>query len=560
VTAPPAADLDRLFEGTTGSGPGLVAAVAKDGHLVYRRAFGMASIEHAVANTPATRMRIGSTTKQFACMVTLLLQEEGLLDLDEMVHRLLPELPELAGYPTLRQLMTHSSGYRDYLDISVTAGGMRMQPLGTALATQVRQNGVNFRPGHGQIYCNGGYHLLSIALERASRRPFGKLLKERLFDPVGMSQTELVPSDMALVAGLAAQHVADPAGGWRRGIFPSEEVLGEGGVVSTVDDMLRWVSQLRGPKRIVGSPESWRQLMTPATLANGLPTPYALGLNRHLHRGIEVIHHGGVVIGGKSQMLTVPEHALDIVIHVNGASVDPVKTGMRVVDILLARHVRGPVTPKMAKSRGLDHLFGRRWHGDSGMVIGFDDLEGTLGFSFLQMPAFPVLRDEGRTLRLGFEDAGVGPMVLDKADLRPGDDGGPPRALPYNESGRREMLRLLPKRPPSTPKAGVPLAGRFRCPDFGAEASLALEGANLVLRLVGVHGERSITLEALSNDVFAGTTQESSAPGFVLTVERRTSARVDAFRVNTMRTRDVRFERIDFPGEPKHGPAEYSQP
>src|SRR5580700_367029 len=97
--------------------PGLVVGVVKDGALIYRRGFGMASLEHAVANTPKTRMRIGSTSKHFTCLLALLLAEEGKLDVDAAIPTYIPELTGPGGDPTLRQLMQHRGGSRCYLDI-----------------------------------------------------------------------------------------------------------------------------------------------------------------------------------------------------------------------------------------------------------------------------------------------------------------------------------------------------------------------------------------------------------------------------------------------------------
>ena len=118
TTAPPAPKtnieaIDELFKPVNRSdAPGLVVGIAQCGKILYRRGFGLASVELGVANTPRTRMRIGSTSKHFTCVAALLLAEEGKLDIDAGVRRYLPELRDLQPEPTLRQLMTHTSGYR----------------------------------------------------------------------------------------------------------------------------------------------------------------------------------------------------------------------------------------------------------------------------------------------------------------------------------------------------------------------------------------------------------------------------------------------------------------
>lgn len=154
--APPAttgtAALDDIFKPyNVSDAPGLVVGIAQHGRVLYRKGFGLASIEHAVANTPATRMRIASTTKHFTCLAALLLAEEGKLDLDAPATRYLPELPTPRGVPTLRQFMTHTSGVRCYVDLLLMATGLQVHGPGTMLALQARQTDANFAPGEGQL-------------------------------------------------------------------------------------------------------------------------------------------------------------------------------------------------------------------------------------------------------------------------------------------------------------------------------------------------------------------------------------------------------------------------
>ena len=150
-----AEQLDALFKRWDRSdAPGLVVGVALRGRTIYRRAFGMASLETRAANTPATRMRIGSTSKHFAALLLLLLAEEGKLDLDQPVRRYIAELEGPGGDPTLRQLMQHRGGSRCYVDLGFLTSGLKPRPPGFALETQRRQQGRNFAPGAAMIYNN----------------------------------------------------------------------------------------------------------------------------------------------------------------------------------------------------------------------------------------------------------------------------------------------------------------------------------------------------------------------------------------------------------------------
>ncbi len=537
------ATLDDLFHAVNRSDtPGLVVGVAHHGKHVYRRGFGLASVELGVANTPWTRMRIGSTSKHFTCLAILLLAEEGKLDIDASVRAYMPELPPLKAEPTLRQLMTHTGGHRCYLDLGFVASGMAIRPKGVALRMQVRQTEANFAPGEKMIYNNGGYHLLSLLIERISGIPFEQFLKDRIFTPLSMADTASVRSDFEIHRGTAALHVALPDGGWRRGMFPSEEVLGEGAIVSTVDDMLRWLAHLRGQK-IVGSESSWRHMLTPAKLTSGLVTPYALGLFRHRHRGVEIIHHNGGVIGGTCQMLTVPSHELDIIIMANGAKVDVLDLGYKVVDTVLGDAALAPAEIKAASERFKPMLGARYYARSSGNVIGFSDIEGKLGLSVFNYMPTP-LHDDGATLRLGVEDVAAGPFVIDTAELA--EEGTPPASLNVAEGGRAEPFERLPETAPSAAEVGPAMAGCYQSPDLGADAHIEFDGEQLKLRIFGQYGINDATLIPLSADVYSLQLDDSLFPlKFLLSIEH-SEDRVTGFRINTLRTRHLRFERLPY--------------
>lgn len=436
------AALDEVFAFANRSdAPGMVVGVAQRGRIVYRRGFGLANVALGVANTPATLMRIGSSSKHFTCLAALLLAEEGRLDVDAPVRTYLPELPQRTVDPSLRQLMTHTSGYRCHVDLSSLSDGLAVQPRGAGLATMVRQSESNFEPGESQLYCNGGYHLLSLAIERASGMRFEQFMQERIFGPMGMVDTASVPCDFRIHRGLATLHVPQPAelgGGWRLGVFPSEEILGEGAMVSTVDDMLRWLAHLRGPKT-VGSAESWRQMLSTATLNNGLQSVYSLGLMQHLYRGVKVIHHAGAVVGGSCQMLTVPDHELDVVLMANGLEASMPSLANKVVDAVLGDAALAAAEARVAGARFQPMLGSCYRDPCSGMVVGFAETpEGQLGLSLFRRP--PVaLRDEGDLLRIGFEDLAAGPFVVETSSLA--TEGAPPGAPAVQRGGLRQPAR-----------------------------------------------------------------------------------------------------------------------
>jgi D-aminopeptidase len=307
-------------------------------------------------------------------------------------------------------------------------------------------------------------------------------------------------------------------------------------MASTVDDMLRWLAHLRGPHTI-GSDSTWRQMTTPVRLNNGTVVPYALGLMVHDYRGEPVIHHAGGVIGGSCQMITVPGHALDIIIMTNGAAVSAVELANRVIDAML-----GDALPKPPEERATTERFaavlGKRYYAPaSGFLAGFGDAGGKLGICLMNNPPI-ALRDEGDTLRLGFEDIAMGPFTVRTADIA--DKAEAPATLEMTESGHVLRLELLPDAAPA--QAVACLEGRWRAPDLDADAVVLAEDGAWKLRVFGRYAVNEMVLEALSDEVVGVTHPRMPQLRAALTIDRRDGA-VVGFRVSTGRTRGMRFER-----------------
>lgn len=527
--------LDTLFAPYDRSDmPGFVVGIARNGKTLYRRGFGLASVQHGLANTPRTRMRIGSTSKHFGCLAGLLLQAEGKLDIDAPANALLPEL-QGNSVPTLRQLMNHTSGARCYLDLWMTSGNMAMRPKGAALAAQFRQTDSNFAPGEGQLYSNGGYYLMSTAVERAAGVPLGDFLRTRIFEPLGMADTSLEGGDIDIIPRLADLHTPTATGGWRRGMLPLEDGLTDGAIVSTVDDMLAWLAHMRGAKT-VGTDAIWAEMTRTAVLNNGDATPYALGLFANTYRGVDIIHHSGGVMGGSSAMITVPAHGLDIVLLANGGPANVGALQYQIIDTVLGEALT-EAKPPAPKAAGYAHLEGARYCNESGLLFGFGAVGEDLGIAMLGLPPMPMLVETGDTVRLRFEDIAMGPFVWAKADLAPGPDGGAPAAITMSESGRTASYQRLPATPPPTLTAGAGLVGRYTAPDLAGGAVIAVDGEALMMTVNDDLAHGRFPLTALSDKVFLAASPLMPGMFTVLTVT------ADGFHLTGGRTRHLAFTR-----------------
>jgi D-aminopeptidase len=524
------AALDALFAPWNRSdAPGLTVGIARDGQVIYRCGVGMASLESGTALTPHTRLRIGSTTKHFTAMLALLLAEAGKLDLDQPIRTFVPELEGPGGDPTLRELLGHRGGSRCYLDLGFIAHGMATPPRGRALAIQARQRARNFAPGEAVMYNNGGYHLVSEAIARAGGSPFEAQLEERFFAPLGMRDTMLLESDHIIVPRLATLHVPVPDDGWRRGLFPTEEMRGEGGIVSTVDDMLIWAAHLRSRDRF-GALASWAELTTPGQLADGTFGIYALGLLVDEYRGRPTLHHAGGVIGGSSQLLTFPADGLDIVILANGAAgADPTALAERVADILLA----DMLGEKPQEAQAVDHpwLVGHWWSEATGMVYSIVDHEGALRMGMSGGPALPLRPDPDGRLRL--RTGAIGDIVID-----PRLDSAGHLSIRFGMASAGH--RRLPHDPQAPARFASNARGRYWCAD--AECSALIDGAaeHLTLVLSDPFGRSELVFEVLDERVALARRHVGQLPfGLAVSLEP-----AGGFSISTSRTRFLNFTRL----------------
>jgi CubicO group peptidase (beta-lactamase class C family) len=508
------AALDALFAPFDRTdAPGFAVGVALPGRPPYRRGFGMASVELPVALSPTIRMRIGSTSKHFCALAVMLLVEQGRLSLDDSPRRHLSELPEWAERITLRQLMAHTSGMRDSLDLLlVSAGPGAAAPADLQRRLLAGIDSVNFAPGDDWNYNNGGYVLLSEIVARTSGEPFPDFLRTRIFDPIGMHDTLVRPLDTDLLPNSATLHVPRPDGGWSRGIF-GPPILGEGGIVSTADDMLKWLRHMGDP--VVGSRASWAEMRTPLTTHG-----YGLGLRMDEHRGLATVHHAGGVIGGSSQMIKILEPELDIILMTNGRSaIDLYELVDRIIDACI------PGLPPAPEDFGGAPIHGTFYSADSGRVLRLS-AQGDQQLVELGGMALPVRRDTQGWLQV--------PILPSDLRIMPVGAGDEVTAVETTEFGKRDRLTRI------EPAAGAELAdhlGTFEAP--GAMLTARIEGSpeQPIMTLAGPTGSTVYRLVPLGPSLWQAVSDSPMALGGSIELDR------DGFRLTTGRTVRLAFGR-----------------
>ncbi|MFB3126207.1 MAG: serine hydrolase domain-containing protein, partial [Candidatus Acidiferrales bacterium] len=229
--------VDKVFAQWDKPGsPGCALGVIKGGELIYKRGYGMANLEHNIPISSTSVFRIGSTSKQFSALSILLLVEEGKLSLDDNIRKYLPEMPDYGSPVTIRHLIHHSSGIRDYLTLMslVGKGDDDFYTDEDVVVMLARQRELNFNPGDRFLYSNSGYFLLSQIVKRASGQSLREYAAEKIFGPLGMQNTHLHDDHTLIVQSRASGYSPRKDGDYQINMT-TLGMVGDGGVFTTVE-------------------------------------------------------------------------------------------------------------------------------------------------------------------------------------------------------------------------------------------------------------------------------------------------------------------------------------
>lgn len=326
------ARIDSIFAGYSAKGPGCAVGVERDGAVLFTKGFGAADIEVGRPLTPASRVYMASVSKQMAAMAALLLVEDGRLRLNDPVRKFIPELPAYADGVTVAQLLNHTSGVRDYFTLGALDGLGEDHPYteGDVLRILARQQGLNFTPGSEFLYSNSGYVLVSIIVQRVSGQRLDDFARTRIFKPLGMAGSRFQHDHTAAIPDKANGY--DRRGEQWRSSNSYLDVVGDGGLYSSVDDMLRWLANLDHPK--VGS-KALTIMRASARLNDGSPSGYGMGLETSVYRSRELVQHGGALAGYRTADWWFPKERLGVVVLCNRADARTGELAAHVADIFL---------------------------------------------------------------------------------------------------------------------------------------------------------------------------------------------------------------------------------
>jgi len=304
--------IDKLANETlTKTGvPSASIAVVKDGQIVYAKAYGDARLEPRTAATSEMRYSIGSISKQFTATAMLLLQERGKLSLNDKVAKFIPDLTR-ANEVTIRQLLSHTSGYQDYWPQDYVMPMMLQPVTAQKILDMWARKPLDFDPGTKWQYSNTNYVIAGLIIEKASGMPLLQFLRERVFTPLGMKSVANIDEK--------ALGDTDAVGYLRYGLGPLRPAPKEGPgwlfaageLAMPAQDLARWDISMMNQKLL--KPESYREMQTEVQLKNGLGTRYGLGVSLGMQSGHHAVSHGGEVSGFTAENVVFPEDHVAIV-------------------------------------------------------------------------------------------------------------------------------------------------------------------------------------------------------------------------------------------------------
>ncbi|MFW5725845.1 MAG: serine hydrolase domain-containing protein, partial [Bacteroidota bacterium] len=283
------------------STPGGAIMVIRDEQVIYEKSFGMANLTHNIPFEISTPTNIGSTTKQFTAYGIALLEEKGLLSVDDDIRKYFPELPDFGDTVRIRHLISHTSGYREYINSLLMAGRHINDPIRKEEIIMIVQNQPHLqnKPGELYNYNNTGYALLSMIIEKVTDEDYDTWMQENVFQPMGMTQTVVRTHPGQVIPGNAQGYITVEEDTYREAqdIYAS---AGAGGIYSTLPDLAKWVKNFYNPK--AGTEALMQKIQTPFILSTGDTMSYAYGLALGELHGLKLVEHGGADVAHRSML------------------------------------------------------------------------------------------------------------------------------------------------------------------------------------------------------------------------------------------------------------------
>ena len=341
------AQVDQLFaEWDKPDSPGAAYCIIDKRGIRYMRGYGMANLEYDIPITPSTIFDIASVSKQFGALAIAMLANEGRMSLDDDIRAYLMDFPDLGNPITVRHLLHHTSGLRDWVQSFAIAGVQVDDVIAFKhiLKFARRQKALNFVPGAEYLYSNTGYNLLAEIVERVTGQSFSAWTAAQIFEPLGMTNTHFHDDHEQIVKKRAYSYEPANNGGFKNAVN-NLTALASSSLYTTVEDLAKWVSNFEHAR--VGGEHVLAQMEERGTLNSGEKIAYAFGQAIGEYRGLKTVDHGGSWRGFRSTLLRFPDQGFAVIILANLSTFEPARIARQMADIYLD----GEMSPKPTETR-----------------------------------------------------------------------------------------------------------------------------------------------------------------------------------------------------------------
>jgi len=536
----PAKLVDQLmFPYDRDDSPGAAVSVWQNGRNIFLGAYGMANLAYGIPFDLDTPTNIGSTSKQFTAFAIMLQEERGKCSLEDDIRAHIPELPEFDETITVRHLITHTSGLREFLNL-LRMSGRRLDHgdyIGRDELIEITQNqpALQNSPGSEWNYNNTAFGLAAVIVERTSGQRFHEFMADNVFGPLGMARTVVRPTPEHIVEDRSIGYTPSEDGFLE--ISDLGGAVGAGGIYSTVEDLQTWVENYANPK--IGNAEIFKEMMTPYVLTDGEETGYGYGLSVDEQRGLKRIQHGGADVAHRSMLAYYPEINAGITVQSNHSGFNS-NIAFRIAGLFFEDEMDPEEEEGIAEAEDFDpaaydpedfdEMVGR-YALDTApeFILTFTREGNTLYTQATGQSRLEIIPTSDSTFALSVVEASL--------TVHRGSDGEIEGAT-LNQGGQQQHATRLEGYETWEPTIEELAAfeGRYFSEEIETFYTVRLEGEKLVM-----HQRRmgSVDLTPEKEDTFSATAIE-----FAISFERDRNSQVIGFYLSNGRTRDVRFERV----------------
>ena len=531
---PQQASIDSIFSSwNSPDSPGGSVGIIKEGKLVFAKGYGSANLDYNIPNESQTVFRIGSTSKQFTAACIILLSQQGKLSLEDKLIKFFPDFPAYANDITIRHLLNHTSGIRDYL-ILARLSGLGSEDYYTDQIVEkwlTNQKELNFSPGDEYLYSNSGFWLLGQIVENASGVTMAEYAEENIFIPLEMNDTHFHNNHKQIVKNRASGYRPNRQGGDSISMT-TLDMIGDGGIFTTVEDLAKWDASFYTSKIL--NKNFWKKMTQVGTLNNGEELTYASGLGVTTYKGLKITQHGGSMVGYRSEMIRFHEAQFSVIILANRADANPTRMAYKIADLFLKNEYKKeksmesinsdseevslkPISFTKEKLQGFE---GEYWSSRNKISRKLEVINDTLNYvrgNGRATQMFPISNDKFQM---------IGPKV--------------PIVLEVNSTvNPKEFTMKLPNEPLSTFVAYTPLtsysasdldtySGDYYCAELDVVYTLKTEEDGIMLY---INGNSVGSVEQVMKDLLS----RNSRMTFEFNENR------DMFRLSMLRVKNLKF-------------------